>query len=86
MYNNDFLFYRISPLDIRETIKRFSPKTSTDVDGISLKLIKYVSECICTPLSHIFNLSINTGTFPSALKLSRIVPLHKGGNPELCDN
>jgi hypothetical protein len=41
---------------------------------------------ICTPLAHIFNLSLNQGIFPSKLKTSRTVPIFKSGNSELCDN
>ena len=63
-----------------------SPKKSVDLDGLSMELIKFVSNEISRPLAHIFNLSINSGKFPSALKRSRTVPIFKGGDAELCDN
>ena len=37
-------------------------------------------------MAHIFNLSHKNGTFPSALKLSRVIPIHKAGKTDLCDN
>jgi hypothetical protein len=75
-----------SPATINSTIQNFTTKHSTDLDGISTHLLKSVSLAICTPLSHIFNLSINQGTFPTKLKKSRTVPIFKSGNPEICDN
>ena len=51
-----------------------------------MELIKFVAHEISTPLAHIFNLSIDSGKFPSALKKSRTVPIFKGGDAELCDN
>ena len=51
-----------------------------------MELIKFVAHEISTPLAHIFNLSIGSGKFPSALKKSRTVPFFKGGDAELCDN
>ena len=53
-----------------------------------MELIKFVAHEISTgtPLAHIFNLSIGSGKFPSALKKSRTVPIFKGGDAELCDN
>ena len=63
---------------------------STDIDGISMKLLKAVQLEISTPLVHIFNLSLKNGIFPSALKSSikksKITPLHKSGFPSSCDN
>ena len=41
---------------------------------------------ISTPLAHIFNLSLDKGIFPTNLKLSRIVPVYKSGDPKICDN
>ena len=53
---------------------------------MSIKLLKSVAIEISFPLAHIFNLSLKNGTFPSALKLSRVVPIHKGGKADSCDN
>ena len=53
-----------------------------------MELLKFVAFEIRRPLAHIFNLSINAGKFPSALKKSITVPvpIFKGGDAELCDN
>ena len=51
-----------------------------------MKLLKAVAIEISSPLAHIFNLSLKKGIFPSALKLSRVVPIHKAGKTDLCDN
>ena len=59
---------------------------STDIDGISMKLLKAVQIEISTPLAHIFNLSLKNGVFPSSLKSSKIIPLLKSGSPSSCDN
>jgi Reverse transcriptase (RNA-dependent DNA polymerase) len=75
-----------TPGQIVEIIKIMQPKQSCDIDGISLKLLKYIAVEICVPLSHIFNLSLTSGTFPTKLKRSRIVPIFKAGDPENCDN
>jgi Reverse transcriptase (RNA-dependent DNA polymerase) len=76
----------ITPGQIIETIKSFESKTSCDIDGISIKILKFVATEISIPLSHIFNLSLSSGTFPEKLKKSRIVPIFKAGDPKLCDN
>jgi hypothetical protein len=72
--------------EIVEIIRSFMSKSSSDLDGISTKLLKFVAIEISFPLCHIFNLSLSTGEFPSKLKQSRIVPIFKAGNSESCDN
>ena len=79
-------FSNTSPGEIVDIIKGFQSKTSSDIDGISMKLLKVVAIEISSPLAHIFNLSLKKGIFPSALKLSRVVPIHKAGKTDLCDN
>ena len=69
-----------------DILKSFEPKKSQDIDGISIELLKFISTAISTPLSHIFNLSLSTGIFPSKLKTSRSVPIFKTGRADLCDN
>ena len=75
-----------SPGEIVDIIKGFQSKSSYDIDGISMKMLKAVAIEISSPLAHIFNLSLKTATFPSSLKLSRVVPIHKGGKVDTCDN
>jgi hypothetical protein len=59
---------------------------STDAQGISTKMVKFVGNEIATPLAHIFNLSLSSGNFPKKLKLCRVIPLFKAGNALECDN
>ena len=73
-------------IHVLDIIKSFESKASPDIDGISLKLIKFVSHEICRPRAHMFNLSLDKGIFPEHLKSSRTVPLFKCGDPKLCDN
>jgi hypothetical protein len=75
-----------SPAEVANIIKAFQTKNSSDIDGVSIKLLKSVAVEISFPLSHIFNLSLSTGVFPEALKRSRVVPVHKQGSKDNCDN
>lgn len=36
---------------------------------------------IAESLTHIFNLTIISGTIPKVLKAAHVLPLHKGGDP-----
>ncbi len=67
-------------------IKSFPNKQSQDLDGISLKLLKFVHYEVSIPLAHIFNLSFVSGIFPSKLKINRTVPIFKNGDPSNCAN
>ena len=71
---------------ICDIIKSLKSKGSLDIDGISTNLLKAIKIEISTPLAHIFKLSLETGIFPSKLKISRTVPIFKAGDPKLCDN
>ncbi len=82
----DLELHRTSPASIQNTIKLLQPKSSLDINGLSMKLLKSIAPEISVPLSHIFNLSITQGIFPTSLKSSRITPIHKGGDNEVCDN
>ena len=62
------------------------PKSSTDINGLSIKILREVAVEISRPLTYIFNLSLTKGIFPDALKTSKIIPVHKAGPTDLCDN
>jgi hypothetical protein len=79
-------FEQIGPVFVSDVIKSFAPKKSIDMDGMSMYVLKYVESAVCTPLAHIFNLSFRTGIFPSKLKINRVTPIFKSGDPKMCDN
>ena len=71
---------RFEPITV-DTISRIindlKPKTSTGVDSVSNKLLKFVKNVISEPLSIIINQMLKSGIFPDSLKISKIVPLYK---------
>jgi hypothetical protein len=71
---------------VGDTLKLLANKSSTDLDGISCKLLKSIRSVIEAPLAHIFNLSLTTEEFPSKLKASKVIPIFKSGDPTNCDN
>ena len=54
-----------------------STKTSSGHDGISIKLLKFLSPGLIKPLTLIINQSLITGIFPEKLKLAKVIPLYK---------
>jgi hypothetical protein len=79
-------FGPISQAEFITIIDNLEAKSSTDIDGISNKMLKFLKYELATPLVHLFNLSIQSGEFPSNLKMSRTVPIFKSGDPMSCDN
>lgn len=55
-------------------------------DEISIKILKQNIDILCYPLEKIFNKSFLTGAYPELLKIGRVVPLYKGGDPNLIEN
>ena len=49
-------------------------------------LIKNVAEGIMLPLVHIYNLSMMNGSVPMSMKIAKVVPIFKKGDPKLVTN
>jgi hypothetical protein len=79
-------FQHLSQAEVVDVMRALKSKNSQDAEGLSIKILKQVAMELSIPLTHLYNLSLRSGKFPEKLKTSRIVPLHKGGDPELCDN
>jgi hypothetical protein len=55
-----------SQAEIVSIIRAMQSKSSTDLDGIPMKVLKLVALEIGLPLSHICNLSLSSGIFPNS--------------------
>lgn len=55
-------------------------------DAISAKILKSSKSVLVPILSHIFNLCITTGSFPSVFKIALIHPIHKAGDRNCINN
>jgi len=83
---NSFYFEPCTPPEITSIINSLKPKTSCGYDDISSKLIKQSVNVIADPLSHIANLSMQQGTFPSSMKIAKVIPIYKKDNKSLFTN
>ncbi len=83
--NVEFIMTHISEEDILKIIQSL-PNKVTGPASIPLKLLKLVANIIVVPLCHIINVSFSTGVFPDALKVAKVIALHKGGPSDNLNN
>ena len=67
-------------------IDSLKPKTSCGIDEISNKTLKYLKNVIAAPLTIIINQMLNSGIFPDALKVSKVIPLYKKDDKQVFSN
>jgi hypothetical protein len=70
-FNNPFPSISLTPTntyEIRNIIKKLKTKNSSGCDEISMKILKISTPYIISPLTHITNKTLSTGTSPSRLK------------------
>ena len=84
--NSSVFFNPTSPNEIIELTKNLKSSKSQGHDRISNFLLKQIIHFIASPLTHIFNLSINTGTCPESLKIAKVNPVFKKDNPHEISN
>ena len=65
--------------ELKFILKSLDLNKSTDLDGISPKILKLASDVLLPSLLQKINISLHTGVFPDELKEARVFPIHKGG-------
>ena len=80
-YTNDsnfiFSFSDIFVHDVLKIVSGLESKSSQDMFGLSNFLLKKIIENIALPLSHILNLSLQSGEIPSEFKKAKVKPIFK---------
>ena len=76
----------VTPEMIEKKIKKMKDNNSSGVYGIPPKLLKEIVEQISTPLTKVFNLSLEEGIVPAEWKEANITPLFKKGSRNKPEN
>ena len=84
--HSSFTFMNIDEDAINKIIYNLPLKSSSECDGISTKLLKVIAPVIIKPLTLLINQVLNTGTFPDKLKIAKVIPIFKKGDPSLFEN
>ena len=71
--------------EVEEIVKSLKDG-SAGWDAISSHIVKKTYDKFLLPLTHIMNLSICSGIFPSQMKIARVIPLFKSGDSTLFSN
>ena len=72
--------YEVSENELIKIIKNLK-NSSHGPDGIRTDIFKETYQLFLSPLLHLLNLSIKQGYFPNELKVARVTPIFKGGDP-----
>ena len=75
--NLSFTFKKISMSELRNTLDKMKTTGSTAGDNISIKSIKQARDQLTPLILNMVNRIIETGTFPTELKTTKVIPIEK---------
>lgn len=81
-----FFLYPTSESEVQKIVGQLKNTSSVGLDSIPSAILKENIELLSKPLTLIFNSSFETGIFPTTLKTSKVIPLHKNGNKKSIEN
>ena len=84
--DKQFKFHPVSKLEVERELRSIKRTKSTGIDNLPPGLLKDAACLISAPLAHLINLSLQTGIFPTDMKIANIVPVHKSGSFSSFDN
>ena len=85
-YCNSMFFAPTTTDEILDIINNLKNSNSTGQDNIPIKLIKSCGSLLAPILAEINNQSLTEGVFPDALKIAKVVPILKNGDPTCVSN
>ena len=78
--------YKIKQCEIKNAISKLKNSNSSGHDEITVKFVKLSAPILIPALEKIFNLSITSGIYPSQLKIAKVIPIFKKGDPKSLNN
>jgi len=84
--DQSFVLHETFPEEFEAVINRLLECKSVRMKDIPIRIPKLCKSALSPFLAQIFNLCIRKGTYPKSLKCAQVVPIHKGGQKDLCNN
>ena len=84
--DHTFFLLPTTPHEILKIINAIKPKKSAGHDALNSQLLKHIKFGIITPLDIIINKSFTEGIFPTSLKISKVIPIHKNKDKSFPSN
>ena len=77
--SNSIYLYPTTESEVVKTINNLK-NSSAGWDSIAPHTIKLTAVALCSPLTHLINLSFSSGYFPEEMKITKIIPLFKAND------
>lgn len=74
-----FSFEEVTQNEVRQIISNLNCKSTKDIYGINMLMIKKVQNLLISPITRLINEIFKTSTFPVNLKKALVIPIFKGG-------
>ena len=71
--------------DVKAIVSQLN-NSAAGPDDLPASIMKQVSNDYCIPLTHMINLAVLLGDFPSEMKLEKVLPIYKVDNHQLIQN
>ena len=79
-YSDSMFLFPTTDMEIIKIIHDLKNSSSSDYNGIPVKVIKQCSTELSHILTYINNQSMSDGIFPDQLKIAKVTPIHKAGD------
>ena len=76
--------FQVSEEFVYKELCKLNVSKSTGIDGFKPKFLKDAADVIKGAVTHIINLSLETGIVPNELKSAIVKPLYKKSSRRLC--
>ena len=70
----------ISISDVLDALSSHDPSKALGIDCIGPKVLKNCATALCTPVHHLFSVSLSTGHLPNEWRTHLITPIFKAGD------
>ncbi len=72
--------------EVKRVLKQLKNNKASSDDLIINEMLKYGANVTLPAVTKLFNIVLKSGVFPQSWNTTYQVPIHKGGDPIMCDN